>query len=459
MRRQAAVLALAAAVLAAAALAACGSKASPPVIGSFTASPEAVATGASVQLAWSVTGATKLVIDNAIGDVTGKTSTNATISADTTFTLTASNEGDPAGVSKQVAVKVVNPPAIIRAFNASPAQVAAGTPVTLSWSVVNAATVSIDGQVVTGASKVVNPAATTVYTLSATGQAGTAAPAPVTTAARVASAPTVSAFSATPSTVTQGQTATLAWTASPDALGFAIDNGVGPVGLQKQAVVRPAQTTTYRLTASGPLGTAATRTATVTVNPASGTRALVYTPAASIPADAALALVADASSTSTRQVLKLVTTKDASASALAFALAVDGSRVALDQVQAGDVSPGFSLNTGALDPGSAPAAAKASLQTGGPLANVLTLGIARKPAGGGALPGDKAIPAGTEVCRFRLVIAPGAGPGPVFPLAADGNHPDPSDAYRPYKALLRSGSEPSAGLPPSKVAVGGLALQ
>ena len=56
-----------------------------------------------MQLAWSVTGATKLVIDNAIGDVTGKTSTNATISADTTFTLTASNEGDPAGVSKQVA--------------------------------------------------------------------------------------------------------------------------------------------------------------------------------------------------------------------------------------------------------------------------------------------------------------------------------------------------------------------
>lgn len=456
-RLRAGAAAVAASLFFGALLAACGASAPPPVIDSFTAAPESTSPGGVVQLSWSVRGATKLSIDKGVGDVTGKVSVNATITATTVFSLTASSGG--ASVTRQVTVTMVSPPPLIRLFGASPPQVLPGGAVTLSWSVANAVTVLIDGQPVTSVTKLVNPTATTKYTLSVIGFPGTTAPAPATTVARVAAAPIVSAFFATPSTVTLGQAATLTWTSSPDALGFAIDNGVGNLGLQTRAIVRPAQTTTYTLTASGPLGSAATRTAMVTVNPAAGTRALVYTAPASVPADALLALVADASSTPARAVLTLVTTKAASASALAFALALDGSRVTLDAAQAGDVSPGFSLNPAALDPGSAPAAAKASLQESGPLANVLTFGIARKPAGGGALPGDQAIPVGTEVCRFRLVIAPGAGPGPVFPLAVDAGHPDPSDAYKPYRALLRAGSAPSSTLPPTVVALGALELQ
>ena len=356
----------------------------------------------------------------------------------------------------KLAVDLVYPKAQILSFSANPGQVTSGGQVTLAWSVKNAATVLIDGQAVTGTSKVVTPTKTTTYTLSVTGQGGTAAPAPVTATARVAALPTISAFSANPSTITQGQSTTLSWTASADALAFSLDNGVGPQGLRTSATVRPSATATYTLTATG-AGGSATRTAIVTVNPAAGTRALVYTDPATIPAGALLKLVKDSTSTSTKLVLKLVTTQATSASALAFAVALDGTKVALDAAAAGDVSPGFVVNTAALDPGT-PAAAKASLRTDGALANVLTFGISRKPAGGGALPGDAALASGTEVARFRLVIASGAGPGAVFPLAVDANHPDPSDAYKPYKALLRAGTAQSSSLPASTVALGTLAL-
>jgi hypothetical protein len=68
---------------------------SPPVINSFTATPfEAIGT-ANATLAWNVTGATALSINQGIGTVTGSSTTQA-ISSSKTFTLTASNS---AGVS------------------------------------------------------------------------------------------------------------------------------------------------------------------------------------------------------------------------------------------------------------------------------------------------------------------------------------------------------------------------
>jgi hypothetical protein len=455
MRRQLLATALALAAVSAA----CGGTpaAPPPVITSFTADPSAARPNGTVTLSWVVTGATTLSIDQGIGDVSKVTSTTKTVSAPTTFTLTASNADNPAGVTKSVSVTIAYPTAAITSFTAAPGQVAPGGAVTLTWSVANAESVLLDGQAVTGTSKVVHPTVSTSYTLSVAGHSGTTAPPAQTVLARVAAAPSISAFSATPSTITQGGTATLSWTAGAEAMGFSLDNGVGPVGLRTSAIVQPTQTTTYTLTATGASGTSSTRTAIVTVNPASGTRALAYTDPATVPADAVLKLVQDASSTSTKLVLKLVTTQATSASALAFGLALDGSKVALDANVAGDTSPGFVVNTAALDPGS-PAAAKASLRTDGPLANVLTLGIARKPAGGGAKPGDVTLAAGTEVARLRLVIAANAGPGAVFPLAVDPGHPVTADAYKPYKALLRAGTAQSATLPASKVALGTLTL-
>ncbi|MES1258526.1 MAG: PA14 domain-containing protein, partial [Acidobacteriota bacterium] len=81
-------------------------------------------------------------------------------------------------------------------------------------------------------------------------------------------APLISSFTATPSNATAGQTVTLSWTVS-GATSVSIDNGVGDVTGRSSAVVTPAQTTTYTLSAMNPQGVASAPV-TVTV-PVTGT--------------------------------------------------------------------------------------------------------------------------------------------------------------------------------------------
>jgi hypothetical protein len=64
-----------------------------PVIASFTATPSTVKAGTAATLAWSVTGATSLSIDNGVGTITGATSKSVTPTVATTYTLTATNSG------------------------------------------------------------------------------------------------------------------------------------------------------------------------------------------------------------------------------------------------------------------------------------------------------------------------------------------------------------------------------
>jgi uncharacterized protein YkwD/single-stranded DNA-binding protein len=81
-------------------------------------------------------------------------------------------------------------------------------------------------------------------------------------------APAISSFTATPSAITAGQTATLSWSVS-GATTISIDNGVGDVSALTSKAVSPTQTTTYRLTATNSAGSAsAPATVTVTAAPA-----------------------------------------------------------------------------------------------------------------------------------------------------------------------------------------------
>ncbi len=85
-----------------------------PVINSFTATPSSLPTGGgSTTLAWNVTGATTLSIDQGIGAVTPVTSgsTSKSITATTTFTLTATNASG--SVTQPVTVTVAAAPATI----------------------------------------------------------------------------------------------------------------------------------------------------------------------------------------------------------------------------------------------------------------------------------------------------------------------------------------------------------
>ena len=86
------------------------------------------------------------------------------------------------------------------------------------------------------------------------GPAPTPAPAP----------PVISAFTASPATITAGQVSTLSWSVS-GASALSIDHGIGAVS-GASVTVSPGLTTTYTLTASNGAGSV-TATATVTVNP------------------------------------------------------------------------------------------------------------------------------------------------------------------------------------------------
>ena len=79
--------------------------------------------------------------------------------------------------------------------------------------------------------------------------------------------PTVLTFTVEPSVVERGQSANLRWSVN-NATSISIDNGVGDVQSSGTRRITPAETTTYRLTASGPNGVANGTTTVTVTNPA-----------------------------------------------------------------------------------------------------------------------------------------------------------------------------------------------
>src|SRR6185369_16464521 len=132
---------------------------------------------------------------------------------------------------------------------------------TLSWSgITNATTCAINngvGSIACGSgSRSVIPAASTTYTLTASGSGGSITAATSVTVS-TDPAPTIGAFTASPMTITRGQSSTLSWSSITNATTCAINNGVGSIACSNGSTsVSPASTTTYRITATGAAGTA-----------------------------------------------------------------------------------------------------------------------------------------------------------------------------------------------------------
>lgn len=161
-------------------------------------------------------------------------------------------------------------PAPTAQFNATPASVNAGQPVTLTWSTTNATSVTIDngvGKVSASGSTTVNPSSSVTYTLTATGSGGTVTKtAAVTVTMPAPGAPTIQQFTATPANINAGQTVTLTWSTT-NATTVTIDNGVGTVKPSDSTTVKPLSSVTYTLTATGPGGTATATTAVAVTVP------------------------------------------------------------------------------------------------------------------------------------------------------------------------------------------------
>jgi len=156
-------------------------------------------------------------------------------------------------------VAQTNQPQVL-SFNATPATVGPGGSSTLAWSATNFLGLAISPTVgsvtllaTNGAgSIVVTPSITTTYTLTATNLHGSvSAPATVTVQLPL---PVISSFTATPSLISTGETATLAWTVT-GADYLSINSGVGNVTGQSGVPVSPASSTVYTLTATNIWGT------------------------------------------------------------------------------------------------------------------------------------------------------------------------------------------------------------
>ena len=100
------------------------------------------------------------------------------LSATTTFTLTATNSYGSTTATAVVTVTSTNPPAII-SFNANPTTITAGGSSTLQWSITGATSASIapdvgDLSAYSFSNQVpVYPTTTTTYTLTVTNSNGT----------------------------------------------------------------------------------------------------------------------------------------------------------------------------------------------------------------------------------------------------------------------------------------------
>lgn len=149
-----------------------------PVINYFYASPAAVTCPATATLSWKVTDADNITIDQGIGPVAAAGNMTVSISAPTTFTLTAKN-GNLKTVDSTTVLNCTAPPTgslpVITFFDTTPNVIPPGEIITLVWQVTGATSVSLDnglGTVNASGRYSIMPQSTTVYTLTATNASG-----------------------------------------------------------------------------------------------------------------------------------------------------------------------------------------------------------------------------------------------------------------------------------------------
>lgn len=138
---------------------------SPPGILSFSADKARVFSGEPVTLEWEVADEDTLILNPGNIDVKDLTTTNFTVTADTTYELIAGNANGNA--TNSVSVVLITTPPVINSYTVSSTNVLSGTPVTLNWNIVEASALELNGSVVTGSSTQVVVNADTTYELIA----------------------------------------------------------------------------------------------------------------------------------------------------------------------------------------------------------------------------------------------------------------------------------------------------
>ncbi len=235
-------------------------------ITSFSASPTSVAMGSPSTLSWNTNGCTSANISN-IGGValSGSQSTGA-IYGTTTYILTAYGQSG-APVTQNAVVSVNQSQCQITNFWSTSSSVNAGSSATLYWNTTGcqSATITNLGSVALNGSQSTGPIyATTTYVLTAYGSTGGQITQSVTISVNQAQC-AITSFSASPTSVAQGSSATLSWNTSGCQSANITNLGSVPLtGSQSTGALYG--TTTYVLTAYGSSGAPVSQNVTVSVN-------------------------------------------------------------------------------------------------------------------------------------------------------------------------------------------------
>ncbi len=259
-----------------------------PTINSFVANPSTVINGAggNVTLSWSTTdnngtGVTVTIPGVGTWAAPAGSVTIPAPSSTTTYQLIArSGCGSQSTATTTVTVNSCPQPNI-NSFTATPSSVTVGNHATvrLAWNVTDTSgtglTITIAGigtwTTPTGFVDIAQPQASTTYTLTAREGCGSQSSATTTVTAGACPPPTINSFSAAPSSVIAGNSATvrLSWSVSdPSGSGVSVSiSGIGTFGPSGFVdIAQPQTTTTYTLTATAGCGAQATAQTTVTVN-------------------------------------------------------------------------------------------------------------------------------------------------------------------------------------------------
>lgn len=272
----------------------------PAVIASFAATPTAIQSGSSISLQWQSSGATACTASGGSGadNWSGAQPTSSSglnigpvnVLGTHTYTLTCTGPGGTSAPSSAVvAVTSAPPPASINVFSASPTTLLTGQSTVLSWtsSAATSCTASggtgFDGW--TGAVPTSNVGMTIgpftvpgtyTYTLTCSGVGGVSAPSSIPITVTAAAPPaTITSLTATPSSVSTGQSVMLSWSTS-NATSCTATGGAGADGwngamptFSAATAVGPLAavgTYNYTLTCTGSGGASAPSSTTVTVN-------------------------------------------------------------------------------------------------------------------------------------------------------------------------------------------------
>ncbi len=174
---------------------------------------------------------------------------------------------------KQVAAPTIS------SFSASPASIINGSTTTLSWTTAGATGVAITpgtfASTSASGSVVLSPTATTTYTLTATNTTGSVTATAVVTVTQP-TLPTISSFTASPTSITLGGISTLSWTTSGATTLNIAPGNLASTSASGSVNVSPETTTTYVLTATNAAGSV-TAFAKVTLTSSGGALSITTT--------------------------------------------------------------------------------------------------------------------------------------------------------------------------------------